>query len=44
MSDPLLPDQTRDDTDEGWRDAADPDPEDLRRFLEERPPHHDRDH
>jgi hypothetical protein len=41
--DGVLPDQTRDDTDVGWgddvrRDAEDD--EDLRRLLDERPPHH----
>jgi hypothetical protein len=45
--DSVLPDQTRDDTDVGWgddapRDAAED--EDVRRLLDERPPHHiDRD-
>ncbi len=46
MSDdrPLLPESTRDDTDEGWRssDADDAEADDLRRLLDERPPHHDR--
>jgi hypothetical protein len=40
--DPLLPEQTTDDSDRGWgerqEDASDSD--DLERFLRERPPHH----
>jgi hypothetical protein len=39
-----LPDQTRDDTDIGWGEPPTDDDENLRRLLEERPPHHeDRD-
>lgn len=39
--DPLLPDQTSDDSDRGWGESADDsDPGDLERFLRERPPHH----
>jgi hypothetical protein len=34
----ILPDQTRDDTDEGWG-AWRESPEDHDRLLEERPPH-----
>jgi hypothetical protein len=37
---PVLPDQTRDDTDAGWGEQSDP-TDDVRRFLDERPPHHD---
>lgn len=33
-----LPDQTRDDTDEGWGEPAVTD--DDQRLLDERPPHH----
>ena len=40
MTDPL-PDQTSDDTDEGWGERPEvDDPDDLDRFLAERPPHH----
>ena len=39
MSEPVLPDQTSDDTDVGWGDE--PDEDDVRRLLDERPPHHD---
>jgi hypothetical protein len=39
-----LPDQTSDDTDAGWGESPPRDDEDLRRLLDERPPHHiDRD-
>lgn len=40
-----LPSQTSDDTDVGWGDGPrDDDEDDVRRLLEERPPHHvDRD-
>jgi len=40
-----LPDQTVDDTDVGWGDdAPSADEDDVRRLLDERPPHHvDRD-
>jgi hypothetical protein len=34
----LLPEQTADDTDPGWRESADND--DDRRLLDEKPPHH----
>ena len=37
--DDALPEQTSDDTDVGWGDAG-ADDEDLRRLLDERPPHH----
>jgi len=43
--DPILPDQTADETDpadsgaDDWRDRA-ADPEDLDRFLRDKPPHH----
>ena len=39
----LVPDQTRDDTDAGWggEGGADRDPATvLRRYLDEKPPHH----
>ena len=36
-----FPDQTADDTDRGWGERpGEEDPDDVRRFLEERPPHH----
>lgn len=39
--DPVLPDQTVDDTDAGWGESSD---DDDRRLLDELPPHHlDRD-
>jgi hypothetical protein len=42
--DPALPEQTSDDTDMGWGDAATADEDDDARLLGERPPHHlDRD-
>ncbi len=38
---PVLPETTSDEHPEGWGDRApDDDPEDLDRFLRERPPHH----
>jgi len=40
MTEPSLPDQTTDDTDAGWGEQ--PDADEDRRFLDERPPHHDR--
>jgi hypothetical protein len=41
---PELPDRTVDEEDLGWGEAPrDDDPDDVRRFLDERPPHHDRD-
>ena len=40
MSEPL-PEQTSDDTDRGWGERpVEDDPDDLRRFEEDRPPHH----
>lgn len=36
---PLLPDQTGDDTDLGWGERAPSERDDIRRLLEERPPH-----
>jgi hypothetical protein len=36
--DPVLPDQTSDDTDAGWGDPPPGDDDD--RFLDELPPHH----
>jgi hypothetical protein len=39
---PVLPDTTADEQERGWGDddERDEDPDDVRRFLEERPPHH----
>ena len=35
------PEQTTDDTDRGWGERpAESDPDDLERFLSDRPPHH----
>jgi hypothetical protein len=36
-----LPEQTRDDTDVGWGDERPSDDDDVRRLLDERPPHHE---
>jgi hypothetical protein len=37
----LLPDVSSDETDSGWgEDRAAADPSDLRRFLDDKPPHH----
>lgn len=36
---PVLPDQTRDESDIGWGEP--PEADDLARFLDERPPHWD---
>ena len=36
---PLLPDTTRDESD-SWAERAGDDPEDLERFVRDRPPHH----
>jgi hypothetical protein len=37
----LLPDVSSDETDSGWgEDRAGTDPADLRRFLDDKPPHH----
>ena len=39
--DARLPEQTADDRDVGWGEAVvDDDPDDLRRFLDDVPPHH----
>lgn len=39
-----LPAQTTDDTDAGWGESPDTDEDEVRRLLDERPPHHlDRD-
>jgi hypothetical protein len=45
MTEPVLPDQTADDTDVGWGDASsDDEHDDVRRLIDELPPHHlDRD-
>jgi hypothetical protein len=38
---PVVPDTTSDENDVGWGERpADDDPDDTRRFVEERPPHH----
>jgi hypothetical protein len=37
---PVLPDTTSDEQPEGWGDRGEDDPDDLDRFLRERPPHH----
>ena len=38
---PELPEHTADDSDQGWGEAPpSSDPDDLERFLRERPPHH----
>ena len=38
---PVLPETTSDEHPEGWGDRVrDDDPDDLDRFLRERPPHH----
>lgn len=38
---PVLPDRTTDEDDAGWGERPrEDDPEDTRRFLEEKPPHH----
>lgn len=37
----ILPEQTGDDTDHGWGEQPrEADPDDLERFLADRPPHH----
>lgn len=37
----LLPDVSSDETDSGWgEDRASADPSDIRRFLDDKPPHH----
>jgi hypothetical protein len=38
--DDRLPEQTSDDTDEGWNEPPTSDDDELRRWLDERPPHH----
>jgi len=38
---PVLPDVTRDEQETGWGDET-PEDDDVRRLLDERPPHHDR--
>ncbi|MGC0418246.1 hypothetical protein [Embleya sp. AB8] len=39
--DEVLPELGSDETDAGWgEDRAAPDPADLRRFLDDKPPHH----
>lgn len=38
---PVLPDTTTDETEPGWGERPEEDdPDDVRRFLDERPPHH----
>ena len=44
-AEPVLPEQTRDDTDAAWgehRQPGEQDQDDLERLLDDRPPHHDR--
>jgi len=37
----VLPEQSTDDTDRGWGERpSEADPDDLERFLADRPPHH----
>lgn len=37
----VLPDRSRDDDDTGWGDRpVEDDPDDVQRFLDEKPPHH----
>jgi hypothetical protein len=38
--DDLLPDRTSDERDAGWSEKRPDDASDLRRFLDEKPPHH----
>ena len=40
---PVLPDLTKDESTTGWGDDVESDEDDVRRLVEERPPHHDRD-
>ena len=40
MTEPTLPPDGADDSDEGWGEP--PEVDDVRRLLDERPPHHDR--
>ena len=38
---PVLPETTEDESAKGWGERPDePDPDDVERFLDERPPHH----
>ncbi len=41
MSEPTMPEQSSDDTDAGWGDHP-AEVGDDQRFLDDRPPHHDR--
>jgi hypothetical protein len=41
-AEPVLPDVTSDESDRSWGDEAPSDDDDVRRLLDERPPHHDR--
>ena len=38
--DPVLPEQTSDDSDVGWGDERPSDDDDVRRLLDDRPPQH----
>lgn len=40
-SEPVLPDRTGDERDAGWGEPDDDDRDDVARFLDARPPHHD---
>jgi hypothetical protein len=41
MSEPVLPEQTSDDTDAGWGEEPERDEDDVRRLEAERPPHYE---
>jgi hypothetical protein len=40
---PVLPEVTTDESDVGWGDVDRDEDDGVRRLLDERPPHHDRD-
>jgi hypothetical protein len=40
---PVLPERSKDERDTGWGDSPTDNDDDVRRLLDERPPHHDRD-
>jgi hypothetical protein len=41
VTEPVLPEQTGDDTDSGWGEAPAPDDDDVRRLEADRPPHYE---
>ena len=41
MTEPVLPEQTNDDTDAGWGDPPEQDDDNVRRLEDERPPHYE---